>query len=180
MNTLTTSRKYLGKHRGEVLNNVDPQGKGRLLVQVADVGGLSVSNWAMPCFPFAGMKMGLHALPQIGAGVWIEFEQGDARKPIWTGCFYGSSDEMPGPVNHDPAQRLLPSVVIQSQTQSYIEICDTPANGGIILQCRGAPGASARIEISDLGIVIDNGKGARIEMLGPKVSINRGSLDVIG
>jgi len=80
--------KYYGKYRGLVLNNVDPLQKGRLLVQVPDVLGLSTSSWAMPCVPVAGPQMGTYFIPIIGSGVWIEFEGGNPDYPIWTGGFW--------------------------------------------------------------------------------------------
>ena len=39
-------RRYYGKYRGTVVNNIDPMMRGRLLVTVADVGGLTPSSWA--------------------------------------------------------------------------------------------------------------------------------------
>ncbi len=31
-------------------------------------------------------------LPDVGSGVWIEFEGGDVSFPIWTGCYWNSGD----------------------------------------------------------------------------------------
>ena len=89
------TRKYYGKYRGAVINNVDPMQQGRLQVQVPDVLGLNSLNWALPCLPFTGRQMGWWALPQIGAGVWVEFEQGNPDYPIWAGCWYGNASEVP-------------------------------------------------------------------------------------
>ena len=50
-----------------------------------------------------------------------------------------------------------------------------PGTGGIILKCR----SGAKIEITDIGITIDNGKGAKIEMLGPQINLNSGALTII-
>ena len=68
---------------------------GRLQVMVPDVAGLLPTSWAMPCFAFAGKQMGAYSLPQMGGGVWVEFEQGNADYPIWSGCWYGSVAEVP-------------------------------------------------------------------------------------
>src|SRR5688500_12525 len=87
--------KYYGKHRGLVLNNIDPMQKARLLVQVPDVLGLGTSSWAMPCVPIAGPQMGVYVVPLIGSGVWVEFEGGDPDYPIWTGGFWGTAAEIP-------------------------------------------------------------------------------------
>ena len=89
------TRRYYGKYRGVVLNNIDPMQKGRVQVQVPDVLGLSISSWALPCFPFTGRQMGMWALPQVGAGVWVEFEQGNPDYPIWTGGWFGDASEVP-------------------------------------------------------------------------------------
>ena len=48
------------------------------------------TTWAMPCVPIAGKQEGVYMVPQIGAGVWIEFEQGDPDYPIWVGGFWGA------------------------------------------------------------------------------------------
>lgn len=167
------AHRYYGKYRGTVINNIDPEGRGRLLVQVPDVTGLGTSSWAMPSFPFTGQKMGWYALPQFGAGVWVEFEAGNPDFPIWTGCWFGRSSELPSAASSAPP--VLPSVVIASQAQNVIELNDVPGTGGIILKCR----SGAKIEITDIGITIDNGRGAKIELLGPQISFNSGALNII-
>ena len=78
-----------------MVSNVDPEQRGRIMAMVPDVLGMAPSTWAMPCFPIAGKQQGAYFIPQIGAGVWIEFENGDTDHPIWTGCFWGSAAEVP-------------------------------------------------------------------------------------
>ena len=85
--------RHLGKFRGTVIDNADPLKKGRLKIECPDVLD-TVQLWAMPCVPYAGKKVGFFAMPPKGAGVWIEFENGDASLPIWVGCFW-AKDEMP-------------------------------------------------------------------------------------
>ena len=67
---------YFGKYRGTVANNLDPLGRGRLQVSVPAVLG-DVSAWAMPCVPYAGPNLGFYTMPEIGTGIWVEFEAGD-------------------------------------------------------------------------------------------------------
>jgi uncharacterized protein involved in type VI secretion and phage assembly len=157
-----------------VLNNLDPLQMGRLLVQVPDVEGLLPSSWAMPCFPFAGRQMGAYLLPQIGAGVWVEFEQGSPSHPIWSGCWYGSVAEVPAlALAGNPAS---PSVVLQTSLQNSIVISDLPGpTGGIML--KSATGAT--LIVNDTGIYIQNGKGASITLVGPSVMVNNGALTVL-
>jgi uncharacterized protein involved in type VI secretion and phage assembly len=166
--------KYYGKHRGMVLNNIDPMQKARLLVQVPDVLGLGMSSWAMPCVPIAGPQMGIYVVPLIGSGVWVEFEGGDPDYPIWTGGFWGTAAEIPAlafagiPVS--------PNIVLQTTGQNTIVVSDLPGpTGGIML--KSTTGAS--IIVNDTGIYIQNGKGASIVMAGPSVTVNNGALMII-
>jgi hypothetical protein len=46
--------RYYGKYRGTVIQNVDPEQRGRIQVMVPDVSGLMPSSWALPCVPIAG------------------------------------------------------------------------------------------------------------------------------
>ena len=172
---METDRKlYLGKFRGTVLNNVDPMQMARLQVMVTDVSGLIPSSWAMPCFPIAGKQMGAYFIPQIGAGVWVEFEQGDPDYPIWTGCYYGSAAEVPVlALAGNPAS---PSIVLQTTAQNTLVISDLPGpTGGIMLKST----TGATLIVNDTGIYIQNGKGAMITMVGPTITINNGALTVV-
>ncbi len=171
---MSEGQKYYGKYRGMVLNNIDPLQIGRLQVQVPDIGGLIPSSWAMPCFPIAGKQMGAYMIPQIGAGVWVEFEQGDPDYPIWSGCWYGSVAEVPVlALAGNPAS---PSIVLQTGLQNSIVISDLPGpTGGIMLKSA----TNAMLIVNDTGIYIQNGKGASIVMVGPSVTINNGALTII-
>ena len=51
-------RRFYGKYRGLVIENIDPEQIGRVLVQVPDVLGPIPSSWAMPCVPAAGALHG--------------------------------------------------------------------------------------------------------------------------
>ena len=169
-----SDKKYFGKYRGMVLNNVDPMQMGRLMVQVPDISGLIPSTWAMPCFAVTGKQMGTWWLPQVGAGVWVEFEQGDPDYPIWSGCWFGSAAEVPALALAAPP--AIPNFVIQTQGQNTIMISDLPGpTGGILLKTA----TGAFISISTVGITISNGQGAMISMNGPAVNINAGALTIV-
>ena len=51
---MNDENKYWGKYRGTVLNNVDPERRGRLMLVVPDVLTLLPTTWAEPCVPLAG------------------------------------------------------------------------------------------------------------------------------
>ncbi len=169
------ANRYLGKYRGTVVNNVDPENRGRIQAIVPDVQGLIPNTFALPCLPAAGKGSGAYFLPELGAGVWIEFEQGDPDYPIWTGCFWGSAAELPEMGIASPP--ITPNMVFQTTGRNSITVFGTP--GGGITLCAGpiASPTSPRIMITQAGIVLTNGQ-AEIILAGPTVTINKGALVV--
>lgn len=162
-----------GKYRGTVVNNVDPEQIGRLQVIVPAYSPIPIS-WAMPCLPWGGINQGVFTVPLIGAGVWVEFERGDPDYPIWTGCYWGNTAEVPVMAKMVPP--AVPGFTIQTALKNGIVISDVPGpTGGILIQTS----TGAMISVSDTGITISNGKGAIINMMGPSVDINAGALTVI-
>jgi uncharacterized protein involved in type VI secretion and phage assembly len=171
-----TSRQFWGKYRGTVINNVDPELRGRLQITVPDVLNLVPSTWAEPCVPLAGPSgpgMGVYMVPPIGAAVWVEFERGDPNYPIWVGCRWGSPSDIP-PLAH-AGLPVSPNIVLQTLGQHSLVISDLPGpTGGLML--KSAAGAS--IIVNDTGIYIQNGRGASLIMTGPTVTVNNGALVV--
>jgi len=166
-------QKYYGKYRGTVLDNVDPMQIGRIMAMVPDVSSLLPTSWCMPCVLGAGLQAGMLVVPAIGAGVWIEFEQGDPDYPIWTGCFWGSAAEVPDLVDLSPPG--LASLTFQTTLQNGIVVNDDPSPaGGIVLKST----TGAAIIVNDTGIYISNGQGATITLVGPTVAINVAALVV--
>ncbi len=167
-------RRYYGKYRGSVTNNVDPMQTGRVQVEVPDVRGAAMDSWAMPCAPVAGTTCGVFTVPPVGASVWVEFEQGDAGRPIWVGGYWSTSADVP-----PMALGIPPGVIgitLQTALGNGMRISDAPApTGGILIQTN----AGAMIAVNDAGIVISNGKGATISMTGPTTDVNAGALTVV-
>jgi hypothetical protein len=157
---------YFGKYKAVVVNNVDPLFIGRLQVIAPDVASLAPTTWAMPCVPVAGINMGMFSAPLIGSGVWIEFERGDPSKPIWVGCYWGLGAEVP--VLSRLVPPAVPGITLQTTLKNGLVISDVPGpTGGILIQTM----TGAMISVSDVGIVISNGKGAVISMMGPSIQM---------
>jgi len=81
---LETFKRYYSKYRGRVERNDDPDFRGRIQISCSAVYGDAVYKyWALPCgLPSGGAK--LFAIPNVGDMVWVEFEGGDPRFPIWS------------------------------------------------------------------------------------------------
>lgn len=166
---MTKDQRFYGKYRGVVTDNQDPFKIGRVKAHVPDVLGTDPSGWGLPCMPFAGNNMGFYAIPDVGARVWIEFEQGDPDYPIWSGCWWGSQEELPSEASDAPYDR----VVIKTSRQQVI-ILDDSEGGKITIQTS----TGQTIVMSSDGIKIDNGQGATVELSGPSVSVNDDALEV--
>lgn len=171
-------RRFYGKYRGLVIENVDPEQIGRILVQVPDVLGEITSSWAMPCVPAAGIQSGCFIVPPLGSQVWVEFEQGDPDYPIWTGGFWGTAGDVPVFAIAPPAIPPGQNIVLQTTGQNMIMVSDSapsPISGGIVLKSI----SGAMIVVNDSGIYISNGQGATITLVGPAVDVNIGALTVM-
>ncbi|HSE15788.1 MAG TPA: phage baseplate assembly protein V [Pyrinomonadaceae bacterium] len=164
--------KFYGIYRASVVNNIDPMQKGRIQVIVLDPGGFTPSSWCNPCVPFTGKQSGAFVLPQIGSGVWIQFENGDPDQPVWMGGWYGSAAEVPAlALAGNP---ISPSIVLQTGLQNTLMISDMAGpTGGFLLKTT----LGAFISINDTtGITISDGKGGMITMIGGLITINQGAL----
>ncbi len=120
-------RRFYGKYRGKVTNNVDPLFLGRLQVTVPSILGSGRLSWAMPCVPYAGNKVGFYAMPNVGTNIWVEFEAGDPDYPIWTGCFW-SKGELP------VAPPVTPATKVLKTNSMTLTLEDTPGKGGLTVE----------------------------------------------
>ena len=156
-----------GKHRGVVINNLDPQNIGRVQVQVPSVPG--VSGFAMPCVPYAGNGVGFLAIPPIGANVWVEFEDGDEARPIWTGGFWNSGEA--------PSNASTPDVKVIQSRNVRVSLSDQPA-GGVTIEVGPSSGA-AQVTVRINGTTVELRHGAQsIVVTAGSISVNNDALVV--
>lgn len=153
--------RFFGKYRG-VVTDVDARTL-RIKASVPAVLADQPTGWCRACVPFAGDNMGFAFLPEIGAGVWIEFEGGDVSYPIWTGCFW-HDDEQP------------------SQATASVKVIVTRSGHSILLD-----DDSVTITISDKnnntitlgsdGVTLKRG-GSSVAVGDSEVNVNDGALEV--
>ncbi len=92
--------RYYSCYRGFVIDNADPDAHQRVKLKVPQVyGNDPMDYWAWPKGIFSGNGYGMQCVPQKGEMVWVEFEFGDPKKPIYS---YGHHAETPGGVNEKP------------------------------------------------------------------------------
>lgn len=116
--------KYYGIYRGLVGNNEDPDFYGRIQVIVPQIYGEDkiFKYWAWPKGAMAGNQIGMFAIPNKGDGIWVSFENGDLRFPVWEYGWWGR-DEVPTAAKSK--NRTKPSnMVFQSTSGHRIEMDD--------------------------------------------------------
>jgi hypothetical protein len=169
---MNDASRFYGKYRGTVVNNADPQRIGRVQVTVSDIPQV-VSSWAMPCVPLAGLQTGMYMIPPVGAGVWVEFEQGDPDHPIYVGGWWGSVAEVPATASVTVPG--MPVFVLQSQapSQNAIVVSDVPVPpmllGGIMLKA-----GTSSVTVDPSGVTIT---APKIQVNGLTI-VNNGALTV--
>jgi uncharacterized protein involved in type VI secretion and phage assembly len=154
--------RFYGKYRGTVVD-VEATGRGRIKAMVPSVLGTTVSGWCSPCVPYAGPNVGFAFLPEVGAGVWIEFEGGDVSYPIWVGCYWRDGEM---PADAAPDKKVL-------RTVSGHEI--TLDDGGQKITIADASGNTITLDSS--GITLTSG-GGTVVVSSSSVNINSGALEV--
>jgi Type VI secretion system/phage-baseplate injector OB domain len=174
------SKQYYGKYRGTVLNPIDPLLKGRVFASVS-VGGPPMQVWAEACTPFAGpLGYGFYAIPPVGAGVWIEFEQGNLKKPIWTGCWWMDGEVAaaltPDIRPPDPTMAVESVVFRTPTTRLKLGILTGIATLESLLP-PATPALPTRVEVTPAMVEVSFGVNTvRVSPLG--VDVNNGALAV--
>lgn len=76
---------YYSQYRGWVFDNNDPKHMGRIQVNVPELYGDGVpAIWAWPKSNYSGPGFGMQCLPRKNDLIWVSFEKGNPRKPLWS------------------------------------------------------------------------------------------------
>lgn len=166
---ITRQERFFGKYRGVVRGNQDPEGRGRLQVEVPELRP-DVTDWALPASPYAGDGVGFFALPPVGANIWVEYEAGNLRVPIWSGCFW-----LRGEV---AAADALPEVMFLRTAQATIRIDNSM--GEILIQIGGSTltltASEAKLESSQISLTAN---GATVQITPAGLDVLQGALKVM-
>lgn len=148
--------RFYGKYRG-VVTDVDAATM-RVKAAVPSVLPQGGTGWAMPCVPYAGPQVGFLMLPEVGSGVWIEFEGGDPSYPIWVGMYWNAGD-VPS-----QASATVKSIVTQAGSIALddgagsITLTDAQQNT-VVLDSSGitCTSGSGSVAIGSSGVSVNNG-----------------------
>ncbi len=153
--------RFYGKYRGTV-TDVDAATL-RIKAKVPEVLAGQPTDWCTPCVPYAGDGVGIAFLPEVGAGVWIEFEGGDVSLPIWAGCFWYDGQL---PSDAAPAVKVIVTKV------GKIVFDD---DGGTITV---SDGNNNSVTLDSDGITLQRGSSS-VAVGDDEVNVNDGALEVL-
>ncbi len=183
--------KYFGKFRGIVVDNQDPQKRGRLKLRIPSVLADQDTDWALPCLPYGGAdQQGLFMVPEVDAQVWVEFEEGDIHRPIWVGTFWQQESDVPeDAAREEPTTRLL-----QTRSGHILQFDDEdgeerfrlyhPTEAEVIIDKNGtisltdASGAVLKLDAESSEIILEDSNGNIMTMnsAGTKVEDANGNV----
>lgn len=175
---------FFAKYRGQVIDNKDPNGLGRIKVQVPSVLGPVTDSWAMPAVPYAGTGVGWFAVPPVGANVWVEFEGGDHTLPIWTGGFWTTKDDMPlSPAGPDTKLLRTEGVfVVHNNSAESVKVGDVSIDKGFTIYV-GSPlldSGYLKLFMGTGGVIkIDNNGKETITMNDDSIEINKEGSSIV-
>jgi uncharacterized protein involved in type VI secretion and phage assembly len=202
-------RRY-GKFRGVVTDNKDPQKRGRLRLRIPAVLGDQESDWALPCLPYGGgATYGAFMVPPADAQVWVEFEEGDIHRPIWTGVFWQDGADVPPDASKDEPTTLLLQTpnghILQFDDESGNEqtrlhhpsgaemlidkdgtVSLTDAGGAVVTldanagELRIEDSNGNSVKLSSSGVLVEDANGNKIEMASSGINVEGQQIVVKG
>ncbi|HKQ05856.1 MAG TPA: phage baseplate assembly protein V [Blastocatellia bacterium] len=185
--------RYYGKYRAFVVDNADPENRGRLRLRVPSIlGNEVVSGWALPCAPYGGAaEQGFFFIPEVDAGVWVEFEAGNLDFPIWVGTFWskpGGSSEVPSPAKDQspPTSKIIKTLnhtieLADESGSEAIKITDAANSNTVVIDKDGMKledANSNKVTLDDSGIKIEDKNGNLITMDSSSVTIKSSQIKI--
>jgi len=169
--------KVYGKYRATVVDNRDPEKRGRLKLRIPTVLADQESDWALPCLPYGGFnQQGLFLIPDVDAQVWVEFEEGDINRPIWVGTFWQQESDVP----EDAAKEQPTTRLLQTHAGHILQFDDAegeeqfrlyhPSEAEMIIDPNGtisltdASGAVLRMDAESNEIILEDANGNVLTM----------------
>ena len=148
--------RFYGKYRGVVTDN--DASTMRIKATVPSVLPDTGTGWCMPCVPYAGQQVGFIMLPDVGSGVWIEFEGGDVSYPIWVGMYW-QSGEIPSQASATVRAIITNAGSIEMDDDAgSITLTDSNQNT-VVLDSNGvtSTSGSSSVAIGSSGVNVNDG-----------------------
>ena len=158
---------------GLVLDNRDPDGLGRVKINLPGASEEEIGHWARIAAPMAGAGRGMFFLPEKDDEVLVAFEQGNSARPYVLGALWNGKDKPPES-NTDGRNNLR---LIKSRSGHLVRLDDSIGAEKIeIIDKSGAN--SITIDTSTNSITIKSAQDVSIEAPLGKISLSARSVEM--
>jgi hypothetical protein len=148
--------RFYGLYRGFVVDNDDPEKRGRLKIKMPELFHDQVyDEWIYGRAIYNTSQGGIFAIPAVGSTVFVSFLNGDKAYPIWEFGWFPDKD-IPEDFksNYLKGITLRQEKILLSQTKGY------------------------KVELSDNGVEVSKGN-VKIALTDAKISLQQGSTEVV-
>lgn len=178
-------RRIYGVAAGEVVENIDSTGQGRVKVSLPWLP--NSQPWCRVAVPMAGRDRGAYFIPQVGDEVLVAFSHGDIREPYVIGNLWNGRDTPPTQVPTDAVNKRIirtpagheielddaaQSITITSSTDHKVTI--EPQKIEIAMA-----GDTAKVSLSSGGEVAIEAT-TTLKLKAKKISIEGAAIDIQG
>lgn len=172
-------KRFYGIYPGVVIDTADPMNLGRVRAIIPAIGTVKaddvpLTQWCWPCNPSlgnnndaysedattAGQMSGVFSVPDKGTNIWVAFQFGDARHPVYVGGFMTTKNT--SDTFQNPLQRGW-----RTRTGHFLRFDDNPDNLSVMIakgDGKGAPTAAFIAIDKDDNVQVSNGIGSMIYM----------------
>ena len=151
--------RWYGLYPALVVDNVDPDAKGRIKVKFPSFGadGATVAAWATLLSPYADKDQGLEILPEVGSQVVCGFEAGDPARPYIVGACWNGKRALPEAAAAPNNLRTL-----KTRAGSVLQFDDTDGAAKVTVSMQ----SGHRIVLDDAAqeITVEHSNGCKINI----------------
>lgn len=143
------ARRFYGVYPAVVIDNKDPEGRGRVRPLVPAIGirtadEVDENYWADACMPGlgtdpdTGQSTGVFHPPDVNTNVWVLFQFGDTRFPVYIGGFMTDANKSDTFSSENALKKG-----IRTKTGHFIRMSDDPADLHLMIGKGDGAGAPA-------------------------------------
>ncbi|GAB2708180.1 phage baseplate assembly protein V [Aliiglaciecola aliphaticivorans] len=149
-------QRYFGVYPAIVVNIVDPQNLGRVLVTFPWLSDSSVEGWSTLTTPYADDEQGLQIMPEVDSQVVVAFEAGNLRRPYIIGsCWNGAAVPPQQPEDANNIRTL--------KTRSGSELTFDDSEGASKITLKTSGGHELVLDEASSAITLTHSSGHKIE-----------------
>lgn len=155
-----------GIQSASVVDNKDPDKKGRVKVSFHFDADNTGSSWARVVQFMAGSQYGSYFLPEVGDEVLVAFENNNHNNPIVIGCLYNGKSKQDTSYEDNNYTKN-----IKTKAGNEINFSDKPGEEQVLIISKTAGDNQILLTLKDDGKITIQSKG-KIEITAPEIDLS--------